>query len=274
MGKTLVYIFAFLLVPFIGESQVTISKDVSLTGTLDEDRQVLGVSSAPTDTAQAVNVEIIQSNYLKFSNATGNGNDISLTIPLLDYSYTEGISLYILTNNENTGNVTIEVNNLGVVPLYKNISDEIEPGEIANNQVIHVIYDGNAFQILNDLIKKCPSGFTQANKNYCIEIDERTPAIYYDAIIACGDIGAKLCSWDDWYYACQDAQISLEINDEIGNWEWLDEGGNNISTAQSATNTTHITGETGCKDRFTGPIKLSSDGTFVSLPYRCCYNTK
>lgn len=261
-----------ILIPIFSVGQVTFGNKVTLTGSLDEDRQVVGISSNPTSYNQAVNVDVIESNKLKFAEATGNGNNLIANLPIAPTSYIEGMSVYILTNNTNTGNMTININGLGIVPIYKNVSQEIEPNQVVVGQIIHLIYDGTAFQLMNDIREVCPSGFVDVNESYCIEINERVPAVYFDAINTCGNINAKLCSFDTWFYACQDINASAQLVGMIGNWEWLDAGGNNLSTAQSTINTAHIIGETSCTDNFTGEIKLSSTGNFQLLPYRCCYN--
>lgn len=272
MGEKLIYIvFIAFSWCFNLNGQIESTDKITLTGELDEDRQVIGISSSPNEENQAVNAFVLQSNYLKYAVSTGDGNNVDINLNIPATSYVEGMALFVKINQPNTGNVQLNVNSLGYIPLKKNVSDDLLPNELKTNQIIHVIFDGNNFQLLSDTKNACPAGFAEVNDGYCIEIDERAPARFYDAIETCGSINAKLCSWDDWYYACQKVDISPALNDMTGVWEWVDAGGNNYNPALSNSNTAHVVGETGCTNHFTEGIRIDATNDFVLLPYRCCY---
>lgn len=272
MDKKVTYgLFILLLLCIEVNAQVTFGNKVTLTGNIDEDRQVVNISSTPTALNQAVNVEVLQTNYLKYANAAGDGNTIEITLTIAPLQYVEGMSIYVKANQNNTGGITLNVNGLGAVPVLKNVTQPLVAGEIISGQIFHVVYDGSSFQLLSDLQKTCPAGFLSVNDSYCIEIDERTPKMFYEAMEACGAIGAKLCDWDEWFYACQHSVVSLGLNNMIGNYEWLDEGGNNWTIALDNFNTAHAIGESGCTNDFTAAIMLDSTGDFNYLSFRCCY---
>lgn len=255
-------------------AQVTFGNKITLTGDIDEDRQVVGISSTPSSLNQAVNVEVVQTNYLKYAEAMGDGNAISIILPIAPLQYSEGMSIYFKANQNNSGSVTLNVNGLGIIPIRKNVSEELQQNEIISGQIVHVIFDGSSFQILSDLQKTCPTGFVKVSNSYCIEANERTPANFFDAILTCASVNARLCHMDEWYYACQDVNASSSLTNITGNYEWLNEGGNNYSIALTDANTASVIGESDCTDLFTGPIRLDSTNDFNLLPYRCCMRIK
>ena len=276
MAKIITTIIAFvglsvLLINNPLYSQVTIKNKLILTGNLDSERQVEGISPNTSSLNQAVNVEIIQTNKLKYTEATGNGNNIDLTLNVFPQQYITGTMLYFKASQPNTSNVNININGLGYMPAYKDGNINLTGGEIIKDQIVQIIFIDDHFEILSSLNKTCPTGFKRVNSNYCIEIDEQTPASFYDAVKACGAKNAKLCRWDNWYFDCQKYQASGELNNMIDNWEWTDEGGNNLNYATSVYNTVHVAGEGGCTENFTRGIKEDTSTDFVKLPYRCCY---
>jgi|GEM_PF-5291673 len=72
----------------------------------------------------------------------------------------------------------------------------------------------------------CPSGFTAVNDEFCIETDENVAGskTWFDAVAACVDLDAHLCSWAEWYGACQKSGLSPALlNLMDGDHEWLDD---------------------------------------------------
>ena len=273
MGKVLNTLIIALLLNSIGWSQIKLNNKIYLTGDIDEDKQVLNISSNVNDLNDAINAEVLHSNQLNYSVASGNGNNVEINLPINPEQYIEGMSVYFKANATNAGAMTININNLGSKPIYKNVDEELEPSEVISGQIVHIIYDGSAFQLLSDINNsQCPTGFVRVNKDYCIEVDERAPASFWDAIITCGNIDAKLCSWDYWYYACQDPTISSELNNMTNSvWEWVDTGGNGLTGANPDANTANVVGETRCIDNWNRPI-VNDSGDITLLPYRCCVN--
>lgn len=103
--------------------------------------------------------------------------------------------------------------------------------------------------------QNCPSGFVGVNAQYCIEADEHAPANWYDANTACVNAGARLCSWGEWYSACN---LTAGLNNMKNNWEWVDESGNSIWVTAVGGNG-NCTGNDNKED-------------ISSYSYRCCYS--
>ncbi|MBN4062487.1 hypothetical protein JYU20_04740, partial [Bacteroidales bacterium AH-315-I05] len=100
---------------------------------------------------------------------------------------------------------------------------------------------------------KCPTGFTAANKQFCIEDNERAAATWFVAAQTCGDADARLCTWSEWYYACNKLVLTAEIN----NWEWV-EGDSNANGSAKVVGSGSITSDSGAT-------------TSSSFSYRCCF---
>ena len=59
-------------------------------------------------------------------------------------------------NTANTGAATLNVNSLGAKTIKKNVSQDLETGDISANQIITVVYDGTNFQL-----QSIPSSFVR-----------------------------------------------------------------------------------------------------------------
>ena len=100
----------------------------------------------------------------------------------------------------------------------------------------------------------CPAGFTSVNDKYCIQTNENTPDTWWNANDACYAAGARLCSWGEWYVACNN---TAGLNTMTDNQEWVDDASNGSSNAK-------VAGDGYCK-AVGGP----SDDSYEA--FRCCY---
>ncbi len=78
---------------------------------------------------------------------------------------------------------------------------------------------------------------------------------WFDAAKFCGDMGARLCSVDEWYYACQS---SIPMQNMVGDWEWTRTGGFVSGSFQ-------LIGFSSCKSQ-----SARSADDVNSYPFRCC----
>lgn len=63
-------------------------------------------------------------------------------------AYQDGIIVYFLASKQNTGASTINVNQLGPVPILTPGGDPLPPGAIVANQMTGVIYRGGSFYLI------------------------------------------------------------------------------------------------------------------------------
>ncbi|HBI01759.1 MAG TPA: hypothetical protein PK559_11270 [Ignavibacteriaceae bacterium] len=103
----------------------------------------------------------------------------------------------------------------------------------------------------------CPLGFVAANNNYCIQINEIPVIGYWTLNLYCESLGGKLCTWGEWYYACQ--KTSLGMINTTNNWEWID-------GAQNHSNAGTLLGNGACDKNFS--INVFGGTTAAG---RCCY---
>lgn len=64
-------------------------------------------------------------------------------------AYTTGQVFNFKANTANTGACTLNVNSLGAKTIKKNVSDDLETGDILASKIVSVIYDGTNFQLIS-----------------------------------------------------------------------------------------------------------------------------
>lgn len=112
-------------------------------------------------------------------------------------------------------------------------------------------------------IAGCPGGYERIS-DFCIEIDEHADSdgnvvehSFENAMDACTEVDARLCSASEWSAACQLSGI-FGINDMEDNWERIDD----LTSTSEAT----VFGFGDCDDN-------SQESLNDGYRYRCCMNT-
>ena len=157
MKNRIVLLLLTILCVYQAGAQVQANKQIQMVGTTATDRRITGLSNA-VDSADAVNAATLQQNRLNYSDATATGNDFSVNLPVAPVKYNPGMMLSFRVAAANTGSITLNVNNIGIKPVYKNVNQALSANDIVAGQVVSVIYDGNAFQVISQL--QPVSGFT------------------------------------------------------------------------------------------------------------------
>ncbi len=119
------------------------SADVSASG-----KRVKKVARA-TDSLDAANAMAIQYQQLTYDSATGTANSYSIALTPAPARYLPGMMLTFRANAANTAAATLNVNSLGATTIRKNVSTNLAAGDIAAGQMVVVIYDGSAFQMIS-----------------------------------------------------------------------------------------------------------------------------
>ncbi len=104
----------------------------------------------------------------------------------------------------------------------------------------------------------CPVGFVDVNGQFSIEINERPAQTWYDAVKICSALKARLCTFGEYYYACQ---AGLSLQNTTGNWEWIDDSGGSGTNAK-------LIGFADCTNN-----SSSNPGT-TPYSFRCCCTNK
>lgn len=156
---------------FNANAQVQADRQLQMTGTSNNDRRITGVGTA-ADSADAVNAATLLNNRLAFAPSTASGGAYAVQLRVAPESYSAGMILSFKAAGANTGAITLNVNGLGAKPVFKNVSEALEAGDIQPNQVVSVIYDGVAFQVISQL--RMASGFRGALSGDVVGTQENT----------------------------------------------------------------------------------------------------
>lgn len=249
-----------LFITVSASSQVVVKDKIILTSTDSTERYVTGISFPQKET-NAANALSLQSGELIYESATGT-NALMLNQNPAVLQYVQGMVVNFKTTAVNTGAVTIQLNALPAVPLKKNGSNPIDSLDFGVGQMITAVYDGTNFQVLSKLKRRCPAGFVDVNKDYCIELLERDTVNWFNSVKTCGDLNARLCTMSEWAYACQNA-ATLNVLGMTDNMEWVDSAANDPDEAKTMGE--DILGSLGCNQGVT--ILWSYNRNF-----RCCYS--
>lgn len=84
------------------------------------------------------------------ASVTSSGTDAyAVTQTPAPSSYTSGMVVNFVANFANSAAATLNVNSLGAKDLKKEVSADLETGDILNGQMVAAIYDGTAFQMIS-----------------------------------------------------------------------------------------------------------------------------
>lgn len=249
------FIFFIVMFPLAGYAQVSINNEIIMSGSTDSSRTINNLG-APSDSSDIINVSEAQKSSLIYDTAAGL-NDLTLNLIIPLNRYLKGMNISFRNNTENTDSVRININGLGWAPIKEPNGSNLTAGGIKAGEVVKIIYNGSFFQLINREELTCPNGFIEVNDRYCIEISERAPKDFISAMSECQKINARLCTWPQWYYACQNSSLGL-IN-MVNNWEIVDDTANHSHTCVGV-------GGSGCTSQD------SSLGPAAAYYFRCCFS--
>lgn len=101
--------------------------------------QILSVSGKPS---------ISQTGGEVYAASTSGNDTYAITLVPAPTAYATGMVVRAKVDTANTGAATMNVNSLGAITIKKNVSSDLETGDILANQIIELIYDGTNFQLL------------------------------------------------------------------------------------------------------------------------------
>jgi len=88
----------------------------------------------------------------QYSSAVSGVDNIVLTTPLTFAAYLAGMSFIFTATGNNTGAMTVNVNALGAVTLYKNNNQAMQANDVVANGAYQIYYDGTNFHLLNPTV--------------------------------------------------------------------------------------------------------------------------
>lgn len=86
---------------------------------------------------------------LRYGVTTGDGEDYAVTVSPVVAEWEVGMPLLVQFNAANTGAATLAVGELDAVSLHKQGTSELEAGDIVENAIYLLVYDGTALQVVS-----------------------------------------------------------------------------------------------------------------------------
>jgi len=241
-----------------GVCQVNIDKPVIFMSPNDTSRQVLNVST-PTDPNDGVSVAAFRNGTVTHGSVVGT-NTIQIDLTPDAQAYSNGMMLSFIAASTNTDTVFVSVDGLAPITVIRQDGLPLDPSDILIGQVVALSYLNGNFILYSRQNDECPLGAIKVNDTYCIQVNESGPVNFYDAVTSCHDQGGRLCKWDEYYYACQSADLNLQ--DMHNNWEWIDDTSDHSHTADQV-------------NRWSCKSQHSEEGIIsVAGHYRCCFSIR
>ena len=131
-----------------------LNKDGSNAATANLDAGTYKITRVGDGTAHtdAVNAGQIQDGGLIFqATDSGSANAYAIALTPVVTAYVAGQVFHFKAANTSTGASTLNVNALGVKNIKKKNDQDIAAGDIEQNAIVSVIYDGTSFQMLSQL---------------------------------------------------------------------------------------------------------------------------
>ena len=129
-----------------GEDSAAVSNTLYIDNSDDATPLIYGDFS--TDTVTINNTLVVNGSF-NYGTDAGASDTYAVTITGIT-AYTTGLPVYFKANTANTGACTLNINSLGAVALKsKGGSSDPENNYIIANEIVHCVYDGTNFQIIN-----------------------------------------------------------------------------------------------------------------------------
>lgn len=250
--------FAFLLVLQGASGQVVLDKPLRFTSADSTQRQVTGPLLAGSEDA-LIGTGASQQGAANMAVASGTAMTVQLALDPPCESYRNGLLIRWQPIAAGAGAVRLNVDGLGNRPLYGGDGLPVGPGELAIGSMAEAVYMDTAFFLQHRARTACPDGFVAVNSSLCMQRNDTLNTSIFDAITYCNTRGARLCTWDEYLFACTAQQGQYE--GLFDSWEWMDDTSDHTHTANQV-------GRWACRSqRSIGAVDHPNNYGSV----RCCY---
>jgi len=240
-------------------AQLDVPARIVLDGADGPDRQVTGLANPVSEDA-GLSLSAVRTGATTTTYATGSVILQAVLDPALT-AYGTGLLISLITSVPNAPGAQLDLNGLGARPIVKWGGVPLDSADLVPGSPSRLIYDGTQFHVLGEITLPCPDGFSAVTNAYCVMDSAMAPATFYAAIVACGAMNARLCSFSEWAFACRSRPGFLPTVSQL---EWVDDAANSASNAKNVgVNSTTL--EFGCEfGANSNPLELGR--------YRCCRN--
>ncbi len=225
--RTLLHIALWSL-PLVSMAQVSVDRPLVLSGTTDGERVVSGVAPAVEGSA-LIDLEGARSGRYHLAQAQPVGTGLALTSTPPCTAYANGLELRFLAPTQVAGVVQVNVDGLGNRPLRRSDGGLVSFGDVEPGRMVEIIYRDTAFLLVGRASDHCPAGFIQLNERLCIQRNDTLNMSVFNASKWCMERGARLCTWDEYLYAC--TKESAQFQGFADDWEWVDDTSDHTHTA-------------------------------------------
>jgi hypothetical protein len=233
----------FLLVLQGASGQVVLDKPLRFTSTDSTQRQVNGPLLASSEDA-LIGTAAAQQGAANGAVASGTAMTVQLAMDPPCESYRNGLLIRWQPIAAGAGAVRLNVDGLGNRPLYRGDGLPVGQGELAIGSMAEAVFMDTAFFLQHRARTACPDGFVAVNSSLCMY---------------CSTRGARLCTWDEYLFACTAQQGQYE--GLFDSWEWMDDTSDHTHTANQV-------GRWACRSqRSIGAVDHPNNYGSV----RCCY---
>jgi len=120
--------------------------DLGATDPGDTSRGVINTNFSNLNTDKAEKADIQKDSY-NYAADTGVADAYVVTLTPVPAVYATGMRVVFKAANTNTGASTLNVNSLGLKTIKKLVTQDLAAGDITQNAIVSVVYDGTYFQI-------------------------------------------------------------------------------------------------------------------------------
>lgn len=254
------HLLSFILTTAVA-AQVTVDRPVVLTGNDPAERTITGLAPAQGDDA-LIDLDGARSGRYHQAVATQNGTALTLAMAPACSAYADGLEVRFVAPGRAMGAVTVDIDGLGARPLLR--SDGARPGfgDIEAGQSVGMVFRDSAFVLMGRAVDRCPDGFLPLNERLCIQRNDTLSMSVFSAANWCMERGARLCTWDEYVYAC--LKENPQYEGFADDWEWADDTSDHTHTAFQV-------GRWGCRSA-RNFAAYETPASFASV--RCCYHVK
>ena len=241
------------------QAQVHIDRPVILTGPISGDRQVFGLPES------SVAGDLVSTSALQ----KGSGRSVAVPPGAVwavdlngDAAPLPGMHIVVNAPAPTAGQILITFNGHGPFTLENNVAESVTGPSIPEGTALSLVFDGEAFQVMNGAVRirrTCPEGAYGVNEELCVERIEHPASDFFEAVLTCGDLGMRLCTWGEFIVFCQ-ASAAGEIQAASNNWEWTGDASNENGCAR-------VVGASSCLSAGNGLVTNS-----IARAFHCCYS--
>lgn len=102
-----------------------------------------------TSAADYARLDQAQTRVVAYAADSVGTDSYAITLSPALAAYAVGQSFYFAAGTANTGAATLNINGLGAKTIKKDYNVDLSDGDIVQNKIVHVVYDGTNFQLLS-----------------------------------------------------------------------------------------------------------------------------